>query len=219
METTMNYLYRLIILSSFFALSACSTMYYEGLEKIGIPKRDVMVSRVEKARDTQEETKEQFKSALEQFTAATNFKGGDLEATYNLLNDEYEASVEKAEEVNDRIAAIEDVSEALFEEWKDEITQYNSPKLKRNSQQKLDATRTHYKQLIASMKNAEAKIAPILTVFKDQVLFLKHNLNARAIASLKGELGSIESDVSALIVSMEKSINEANAFINTMENN
>ncbi len=215
----MNYLYRLIILSSFFALTACSTMYYEGLEKIGIPKRDVMVSRVEKARDTQEETKEQFKSALEQFTAATNFKGGDLETTYNLLNDEYEASVEKAEEVNDRIAAIEDVSEALFEEWKDEIAQYSSPKLKRNSQQKLDATRTHYKQLIASMKNAEAKIAPILTVFKDQVLFLKHNLNARAIASLKGELGSIESDVSALIVSMEKSINEANAFINTMENN
>ena len=215
----MNYIYRFIILSSFFALTACSTMYYEGLEKIGIPKRDVMVSRVEKARDTQEETKEQFKSALEQFTAATNFKGGDLETTYNLLNDEYEASVEKAEEVNDRIAAIEDVSEALFEEWKDEITQYSSAKLKRNSQQKLDATRTHYKQLIASMKNAEAKIAPILTVFNDQVLFLKHNLNARAIASLKGELGSIESDVSALIVSMEKSINEANAFINTMENN
>lgn len=215
----MNYLYRFIILSFFFALTACSTMYYEGLEKIGIPKRDVMVSRVEKARDTQEETKEQFKSALEQFTAATNFKGGDLETTYNLLNDEYEASVEKAEEVNDRIAAIEDVSEALFEEWKDEITQYSSAKLKRNSQQKLDATRTHYKQLITSMKNAEAKIAPILTVFNDQVLFLKHNLNARAIASLKGELGSIESDVSALIVSMEKSINEANSFINTMENN
>lgn len=215
----MNYLYRFIILSFFFALTACSTMYYEGLEKIGIPKRDVMVSRVEKARDTQEETKEQFKSALEQFTAATNFKGGDLETTYNLLNDEYEASVEKAEEVNDRIAAIEDVSEALFEEWKDEITQYSSAKLKRNSQQKLDATRTHYKQLIASMKNAEAKIAPILTVFHDQVLFLKHNLNARAIASLKGELGSIESDVSALIVSMEKSINEANSFISTMENN
>ena len=214
----MNYLSRLIILSVFFALTACSTMYYEGLEKIGIPKRDVMVSRVEKARDTQEETKEQFKSALAQFTAVTNFKGGDLEATYNLLNDEYEASVEKAEEVNDRIAAIEDVSEALFSEWEDEITQYSSAKLKLNSQQKLDATRTHYKQLITSMKNAEAKIAPILTVFKDQVLFLKHNLNARAIASLKGELGSIESDVSALIVSMEKSIDEANAFIRTMDN-
>jgi Protein of unknown function (DUF2959) len=214
----MNYPQRLLILFIFFALTACSTMYYDGLEKIGIPKRDVMVYRVENARDTQEETKEQFKSALEQFTVVTNFKGGDLEATYNKLNDEYEASVDKAEEVSERIADIEDVAEALFVEWKEEIKQYSNASLKRSSQQKLDATKTHYRQLIASMKNAEAKIEPVLRVFKDQVMFLKHNLNARAITSLKGELGAIESDVSALIVSMEQSINEANAFIDTMEN-
>lgn len=213
----MNYLYRLLILSLFLLLTACSTMYLEGLEKVGIPKRDVMVYRVEKARDTQEETKEQFKSALEQFTAATNFDGGDLEATYKRLNDAYEASAAKAEEVRSRIADIESVSEALFTEWKQEITQYSSAALKQSSQKKLNTTQTHYRQLIASMKQAESKIEPILTVFNDQVMFLKHNLNARAIASLKGELGTIKSDVSALVVSMEQSINEANAFISTME--
>lgn len=214
----MNQLTRFLILSIILTLTACTTMYLEGLEKIGIPKRDVMVSRVEKARDTQEETKEQFKSALEQFTAATNFSGGDLEATYKQLNDAYEASVSKAEEVRSRIADIESVSEALFTEWKQEITQYSNASMKQSSQKKLNSTQAHYRQLITSMKQAEAKIEPILTVFHDQVMFLKHNLNARAIASLKGELGSIKSDVSALITSMEKSINEANAFISTMEN-
>ena len=213
----MNYSQRLLILAAFFVLTACSTLYYDGLEKIGIPKRDVMVYRVEKARDTQEETKEQFKSALEQFTAATNFQGGDLETVYNNLNDEYEASVDKAEEINERIADIEDVAEALFAEWEEEITQYSNTSLKRSSQQKLSSTKKHYRQLIASMKNAEAKIEPVLRVFNDQVMFLKHNLNARAITSLKGELRTIESDVSALIISMEESINEANAFIDTME--
>lgn len=201
----------------FFFLTACSTMYYSGLEKIGIPKRDVLVHRVEKARDTQEETKEQFKSALEQFTAVTNFKGGDLETVYKKLNDEYEASAAKADEVSDRISAIEDVSEALFTEWEQEIAQYSNASLKRSSQQKLTATRAHYKQLITTMKAAETKIQPVLTVFKDQVMFLKHNLNAQAIASLKGELGTLQSDVSSLISSMEKSINEANAFISNME--
>ena len=214
----MNTLSRLFLLSIILMLTACTTMYLEGLEKVGIPKRDVMVYRVEKARDTQEETKEQFKSALEQFTAATRFSGGDLEATYNRLNDAYEASVSKAEEVRTRIADIESVSEALFTEWKQEITQYSSAALRQNSQRKLDTTQAHYHQLIASMKQAEAKIEPILRVFQDQVMFLKHNLNARAIASLKGELGTIQSDVSALITSMEKSINEGNAFISTMEN-
>lgn len=216
----MTHLSRLLAYSTFsllLFLTACSTLYYSGLEKIGIPKRDVLVHRVEKARDTQEETKEQFKSALEQFTAVTNFKGGDLEAVYNKLNKEYEASIAKADEVKDRIAAIEDVSQALFNEWEEEITQYSNSALKSSSQQKLTATRAHYKQLITTMKTAEAKIQPVLTVFKDQVMFLKHNLNAQAIASLKGELGTLQSDVSSLITSMEKSINEANAFISTME--
>lgn len=215
----MRHLQRIFFVFLLLALTACSSVYYGGLEKIGIPKRDVMVSRVEKARDTQEETKEQFKSALAHFTSVTNFKGGDLEEMYNKLNDEYEASVDKAEEVKERIAAIEDVSEALFAEWREEITQYSNLALKRSSQQKLNETTAHYKQLIASMKKAEAKIQPILTVFNDQVLYLKHNLNARAISALKGELDAMKSDVSALVVSMEQSINEANAFINTMEKN
>jgi Skp family chaperone for outer membrane proteins len=213
----MNHFSRLLMLATFLMLTACTTMYLEGLEKVGIPKRDVMVYRVEKARDTQQETKEQFKSALEQFTAATNFQGGDLEATYKRLNEAYEASLSKAEEVRSRIADIESVSEALFTEWKQEITQYSNASMRQNSQRKLEATQAHYHQLISSMKQAESKIQPILTVFNDQVMYLKHNLNARAIASLKGELGNIKSDVSALIASMERSINEANAFINTMD--
>jgi GH15 family glucan-1,4-alpha-glucosidase len=199
------------------SLSACSGVYYSGLEKIGIPKREVMVYRVEKARDTQKETKEQFKSALDQFIAVTHFKGGDLEATYNTLNREYEASVNKADEVKQRIRDIEDVSEALFNEWENEISQYSSASLKRSSQHKLNETKKQYRQLITAMKSAESKIEPILVVFKDQVMFLKHNLNAQAIASLETELGSIKTDVSNLITAMEKSINEANAFIKTME--
>ena len=117
----MKALNRLFLLIPLLILAACSTMYLEGLEKVGIPKRDVMVYRVEKARDTQQETKEQFKSALEQFTAATQFSGGDLEDTYKRLNDAYEASVSKADEVKSRIADIENVSDALFTEWKQEI--------------------------------------------------------------------------------------------------
>ena len=214
----MPYLIRSVLIALFLMLTACSSMYYSGLEKIGIPKRDVMVHRVEKARDTQEQTKEQFKSALEQFTAATQFDGGDLEKVYNKLNSEYEASVDQAELVRKRIDSIEDVSEALFEEWEDEIEQYSSASLKRNSQRQLTATKRQYKQLIAAMEKAESKLEPVLTVFKDQVLYLKHNLNARAISSLKNELSSIKSDVSSLITAMEKSIDEANAFISSMEN-
>ncbi len=206
-----------IIFTLVLLLQGCSTAYYNTLEKMGIPKRDVMVHRVEKARDTQQETKEQFKTALEQFTELTQFSGGDLEKVYGKLNKEYENSVSQAEEVEKRIKDIEDVSAALFDEWKQELSQYSSASLRRNSQRKFDQTKMQYQQLISAMRRAESKIKPVLAVFKDQVLFLKHNLNAQAISSLKSELSSVQSDVGRLIKAMETSIDEANAFILTME--
>ncbi len=202
----------------FMALTAgCSTIYYSAMDSVGLHLRDIMVHRVEKARDSQQDAKEQFKSALEQFTAVTKFKGSDLQDIYNKLNDEYEDSIAQAKDVRYRIDEIVDVSDALFEEWQDEIEQYNSASLKRSSQQQLRKTKNHYQQLIAAMNKAESKIQPVLAVFKDQVLYLKHNLNAQAIIALKGELTTIESDVSVLISAMEQSINEADQFIQTME--
>jgi len=66
------------------------------------------------------------------------------------------------------------------------------------------------------MKRAEKKMEPVLSAFRDQVLFLKHNLNAKAIASLQTELVSVEAEVNSLIRDMETSIKEANAFISAM---
>ena len=60
---------------------------------------------------------------------------------------------------------------------------------------------------------------PVLSAFQDQVLYLKHNLNAQAIVSLQGELVSIETDVAGLIKEMEASIKEADTFINSIEKN
>ncbi len=197
--------------------TGCSKMYLSSLESIGIAKRDVMVHRVKKARDTQEETKEQFQTALEQFTSLTHYDGGDLGKIYKKLNNEYLASVDQAEEVNKRINDIESVSSALFTEWEAELQEYSSASLRNKSKRQLRSTKNQYKQLIAAMRSAESKMQPVLQIFKDQVLYLKHNLNAQAISSLKGELSGIESNVSSLIAAMEQSINEANAFIVTIE--
>lgn len=209
----------LLIIWFAVVLTGCSAAYYKGMESLGFAKRDILVHRVEKARDSQQEAKQQFKSALEQFTALTGFKGGSLEEKYNSLNTEFERSEARANEVRKRIDDIENVSEALFSEWQNELGQYQNQALRRSSQQKLTATRQRYEQLIAAMKRAEATMDPVLTVFRDQVLFLKHNLNAQAIASLKGELGNLNSEISSLIKSMEASIREADAFIKTINQN
>ena len=203
----------LVMAMSFFG---CQSMYYAGMEKMGYHKRDLMVSDVEKARNAQQEAKEQFKSALDRFTTVLNIKGGELQEKYDTLNAEYERSETKAQAVRDRIASVEDVSQALFAEWEAELKEYSSASLRKSSQAKLTHTRTQYAQLIKAMKRAESKMPPVLAKFKDQVLFLKHNLNAQAIASLKSELGSVESNTKILIKEMERSIKQADTFIASM---
>ncbi len=197
-------------------LTGCQSAYYKTMEQFGIHKRDLLVSRVEDARDSQQAAKEQFRTALERFSEVLQFDGGDLEKKYKQLNAEYKGSEEKAAAVRSRIASVEDVAGALFKEWEAELNQYSNESLRRASQQKLVETHRRYDQLIGAMKRAESKIEPVLTAFRDQVLFLKHNLNARAIASLQSELVTVESDVASLIREMEASIGEADAFIQAM---
>lgn len=206
-----------VLLLLLAALTACSSAYYKTMESFGVEKRDIMVDRVEDARDAQDDASEQFADALEQFRAVVQFDGGDLEAVYDRLNGEYERSQARADAVSERIDEVESVAEDLFEEWEDELEAYSRADLRRESAALLSDTRSRYRQMMAAMRRAEATMAPVLEAFEDQVLYLKHNLNARAIGALRNELDDIERDTDRLIAEMQKAMAEADAFIASMQ--
>ena len=194
-------------------LAGCATAYYGAMEKAGYAKRDILVSRVEKVRTAQAEVKTEFADALQAFLAVTRVDGGELRAKYDTLNARLKRSEAAAGEVRDRITAVEGVAAALFEEWGNELALYSNTELRTRSQEQLAATRRRYTTLLASMHRAAAGMDPVLTTFRDQVLFLKHNLNAQAVRGLGATSVTLQGDVSRLIAEMERSIREADAFI------
>ena len=194
----------------------CSKTYYAAMEKVGVHKRDILVDRVEGARDSQAEAQKQFKSALEQFNSVIKLEKTDLKQAYEKLNREYIKSEKAAAKVSERIDKVEDVSEALFDEWEDEIQLYTNKDLQRASKQQLRKTRSRYKEMLSSMHTAEASMPPVLRTFHDNVLFLKHNLNAQAIGSLQTEFSSLKKDIDILIQKMNEAIGQSNAFIAQM---
>jgi Skp family chaperone for outer membrane proteins len=202
------------------ALPGCKLVrekYYNALEKVGIEKRELLVSRVDKAREAQVEAQQQFKDALEEFQALVGYQGGDLEKMYSKLSSEYEASEKKADEVRDRIAKIEQVAQSLFEEWQREINQYQNQQYKRESERDLAATRKRTGEVVAALRRSAKTMNPVLLKFRDQVMFLKHNLNARALGSLSGAAKTLELEVSGLIQQMQGSIAEAESYIKEMK--
>jgi predicted nucleic acid-binding Zn-ribbon protein len=198
------------------AAFGCQSAYYKTMETFGVHKRDILVDNVKDARDAQDAAKVQFASALEEFSSVVNVQGGELEKKYKTLNAAYEKSKSRADAVKGRLNDVKRVGSALFKEWEKELETYKSDNLRKASQSKMVQTQKQYDRLITAMEKAESKIQPVLDAFGDQVLFLKHNLNAQAISSLQGELGSMETEIGSLIQEMEKSIGEADAFIQQM---
>lgn len=210
-------LYAVVVALTCLSLGACSRVYYAGLKKVGIPKRDLLQRRVEKAQDAQNETKEQFASALDRFRATVQVQGGELEERYDALHRELERCAARSDGLRERIDEVEDVAEALFDEWEKELDQYQRADLRAASAKRLEATRARYRPMLAAMKRAQRRVEPVLAAMRDIVLALKHQLNAKAIGSIRSELTSVEREVDALIEAMNSSIEQAAQFLRRLD--
>ena len=197
-------------------LSGCATASYNIQERFGIEKRDILVGRVESVAESQTEAKEEFVDALEAFRAVVSVDGGELENVYDDLNRAHKRAESKADDVRARVKSVKRVSNDLFREWEGELNQYSDAGLRRASERQLRETQARYDVLVDKMDAATDSMDPVLTVFNDRVLYLKHNLNARAIAALNTETATLEGDVARLIADMEQSIAAADAFIAEM---
>jgi hypothetical protein len=204
-------------LVSLLMFTGCRSVYYSAWEQFGVHKRDLLKKKVVAARDDQKAASEQFKDALTRIKELYAFKGGELEDTYNELKKDYDRSVARADAVHSRIKDVETVAKDLFAEWEKELGEISSASLRASSKNKLVQTRARYEDLITALKRAEQTMDPVLTRFKDQVLFLKHNLNASAIASLKGESLDIQNEISKLLDEMNGAITRADKFIAALE--
>ena len=198
------------------ALSGCQSVYYDAMEKMGSHKRDILVDRVEEAKEAQEDAKVQFASAFDEFLAVSQVDLGDLQSAYERIEDSFKRSERDANAVWDRIDAIKRVGKALFKEWEKELEQYSSLELRRSSEEQMRRTYSQYLKLITAMEGAASRMTPVLDAFRDQTLYLKHNLNAQAVAALDQTSLRLRDEVDLLIRQMSASIEEANAFIAQM---
>lgn len=199
-----------------FALCSCSGFYYGAMKKLGKEKRDILVSRLVSGQKAQEQAKEQIQTTLEAFQNLTGFNGGDLEKIYKKLNGELEDADDRAKKMSEKIDAIEKVGGDLFKEWGTEIESMRNASLRGQSQVLLRDTRRRHLQHLRTMRLSEEKMAPVLRAFRDQVTFLKHNLNAKAISSLKQTAAGLDREVASLVKDLEASVKEADSYIATL---
>ena len=208
---------RAFLLVPLLALTACNSIYYAAWEKLGWEKRDLLVSAVKKARGEQKDAGEEFQDAMTQLKKLSGFHGGNLESAYNKFKAEYEDCEAQATKVRSQVREVDQVARDLFREWERETRQYENASLAADSRRRLEETRSRFEQLSSTLHSAESTMDPVLRQFRDQVLYLKHNLNAAAIGSLRGTADTIQADIQRLLEQMNRSIAEADRFISAMK--
>jgi hypothetical protein len=197
-------------------VTGCTTAYYKTMQTLGKEKRDILVQRIKDAKKDQDQTKQQLQTTMESFQALTGFQGGSLEKSYKRLNSDYESANSQAGKLHDKIQSIDQVSNDLFKEWQGEIAAMGNAKLKAQDTVMLRNAKTRQATYMRAMRRTEDQIAPVLKAFRDQVLFLKHNLNSRAIGSLKATTAGLQGDVADLIQSIDASSQEADKLISSL---
>ena len=199
-----------------FLLSGCSLVYYSAMQHLGKQKRDILLQRLVAVKKDQQATQEQLKTTLQAFQEVTGFQGGNLEKVYNKLNKELEHSESRANKLKGRVDSVDQVAQSMFSEWQGEIKGMHNATLRRQSETLLRTARQQHTQYMLKMRRTEENIQPVLEAFRDQVTFLKHNLNARAISSLKKTSAQIDAQASSLIRDIDASSKEADNYIQTL---
>lgn len=206
----------LIFILGFSVLFAsCATTSAQLQKKSGFEKRDALVQRVERARDSQFALGEQVQVAVAELGGVVALQGTDMELKrkFRALVDEVRRCEKEAINVKSRIATLEETAETFLTNWETELAQYTTESIRLSSQETLQATRAKYDTLITAMRAAEGKIEPVLAKLRDHILFLQHDLNVPTITGLKEQVAALRSEVGDLRQELEHSVNSANMFI------
>lgn len=198
------------------SLGCNNSLVYDLQETMGTPKRQVLLSRVQDARDSMKESKKVFTSAMQQFGSVFKESGSKLENKYKILKGEYDACNTKASELRSHIASVKSIGQVLFQEWQKELDQFTNEQMRKLSEVKMQQTREKYVTMIDSMDRVSARITPVMTSMNDQLLNIKHSLNALIVVSLEEELVQLRGQMDNLMAEIDASVNHCNAFIGSM---
>ncbi len=219
MKTKLRYFQAItgVALFSMLSLTGCTSIYNATMEGVfGYEKRELFKKSVASLQSEQKDAQKEFKDALTRLKELYGFSGGELESVYEKVKSSYERCDGEAKAVHTRIGNMEDLAKSMFSEWEKEIQQYTNPNLAATSRDQLRQTKDRYSQLSKTVHEAESAMQPVLGQLKDNVLFLKHNLNASAIGSLQGEASGIQKQIEQLLTQINTAIAASDSFIKTL---
>jgi DNA repair exonuclease SbcCD ATPase subunit len=196
------------------ALFGCkSSTYYEAAETVGYEKREMLIDRLQEARDSQVGAKQQMQTALYTLRRIGSVPETELEDLHDDLATEVNRAKDQLDDLHDDIAAVESVARSLFDDWEDDLAKFENQEARNRSQEELRDTRKRHETLVAELRSSERKLQRIMPRLEDQARVLEHAEELGRSPSLTDDLDDVREEISTLIEELDDSIDRTQRFI------
>ena len=197
-------------------LCSCQGLYFSTMERFGVDKRDILVERLETTNDALVVAGVRFDDAVAAYRSVFDAEEGRLEQQFENLSTAQRRCESASEDVNEAIASVQSVATLMFDDWKAETGEIMDADLRRASRDNYTKATARYERTLRAFRRFQARMDPVLTTFRDHVLFLKLNLHPHALGALQEQEEDIVADVKELGELIESAANETTEFNDSM---
>jgi hypothetical protein len=190
-----------------------SPTYVKAMDVVGFEKREMLKERLQEARDSQVEAKQQLQTALYTLRRFESVPAAEVSDFHDDLKGEVDKAKEEIDDLNGDIAAVETVAKEMFTDWEDELASYESAELRQKSAEELRETRRNYSTMIEQLRETQRKLSAVVPALEDQVLYVEHSINAGEKPAESDKLDDVREQISTLIEELEGSIDRTQRFI------
>ncbi len=181
------------------SVPACSFVNNMIKGKTGPADVDDLVAAVENVQKELDVSKGTMLAAVQGLQAITapDFQGDAVKA-YEQLVDVVENSEDQAEDLRKSIEKMQAEAVPVFDQWTKDLEAYSNPEMRQRSQARLSAARERYDAVVAAVEPVLVEYEAINQSFRDHVLFLKHDMNPAALATIQDDVRRIAKDATSL---------------------
>ncbi len=187
--------------------------YYSAMDKVGYERREILADRLQDARASQLEAKEQLGRALSSLRRIDTVPVSGLEDLHADLKHQAGDTKDALNDLRSNIASVDSVARSMFSQWGDDLARINDDTVRRQSAAKMRETQQDYNQLSASLRDTEHRLANVVPALQDQVIVLETSLRAGIRPGKTATLQEVRDQVSSLIEDLQGSIDRTQHFI------
>jgi cell division septum initiation protein DivIVA len=186
------------------------------LAQQGFRQTDRLMSRAENSARAIEDTKGELQRTLEAYNSMFDGSAKNPRRAYQISLRGVERSEKRVGDIQKRLNEMQIEADKYFADWTTSLDAIINQDLRRRSEARRDETRAGYDNIHQAALKAVAEYETFIGNFRDQLMFLGHDLNPSSISSLKEDAGKLNGEAAQLFSEADGSLTVIRTLIDNI---